>query len=106
MYTVSPSYSKISPKENLIVKINYFFKSSKEDLSKHKFKMECFILGVYENQTDLKDIFRKMEEKPERHLSIYTLSRSVLLENLDKNNEIDLLVNDTQRLNETYNIQV
>ena len=105
MYTVSPSYSKISPKENLIVKINYFFKSSKEDLSKHKFKFECFILGVYENP-DLKDLFRKMEDKPERHLSIYTLSRSVVLENSEKNHEIDLLFNDTQRLNETYNIQV
>lgn len=111
MYTVSPSYYKIPPRENLIVKINYFFKTSKEDLTKHKFKFECFKLE--ENDTsDLKDLFRKMEDKPERHLLIYSQSRNVSLEYSEKN-ESDFLKlnnnnfhNDTQRLNETYNLQV
>ena len=111
MYTVSPSYCKIPPKENLIVKINYFFKSIKEDLTKHKFKFECFINEDNE-VNDLKELFRKMEDRVERHFLMYSQSRNVLLENSEKNdNELlkfqtNNIQNDTQRFNEMENLPV
>lgn len=113
MYTVNPSYTKIPSKENLTVKINYFLKSLNEDLTKHKFKFECFVLEEGQNQNiELKELFKKIEDRPERHLLIYSISRNVILEKAEKQeNELLKLQsnnfqNDLNRMNETYHLQV
>ena len=125
MYTVNPSYSKISATENLSIKINYFFKTSKEDLTKHKFKFEAFVLNsdtenMFKNN-DLKDLFRKIEDKKDKALIIYSISRTVAIEtinspknNINSNNlqnelsapNIPKNINNINRLNETFNLQV
>lgn len=133
MYTVNPSYSKISAKENLLIKINYFFKTFKEDLSKHKFKFEAFVLNSeIENlmkNNDLKDLFRKVEDRKEKAF-IYSISRTVAIETVNSprninnsnnlrndlnagdnigpsnvNNPSQNILNNFNKLNETFNFQ-
>jgi hypothetical protein len=78
MYTVYPSYVKINPGEQTIIKITYFLRDLYEDLSKHKFKFEAIELKE-NSEKDLKEIFKHVDYDNKLKDKVFSISRTVKL---------------------------